>query len=503
MRICTKHLFLLLFFCTTGVYANTSNLSDEKPVTGIFPEKMLVILAEFKNVSIMNYDFVVPEPQQTFHRLFNEVSFSYDGATGSVRDYYSDNSMKLYAPEFVVVGPVRLPESKSFYGSNIAGGYDKAPGTMVFHACQAASEAGLVNFSEFDSDGDGLVDNVLVIYSGLSEADGAPSINLWPIAGYLSELNPYENDDIYPLELDGVTVNRFIISSELHGKEGEVLTGIGSIAHELGHVFGLVDLYDTVNGNGGLLGWSIMANGSYNNGGKTPPYLNAFEREWLGWGEADVLVENGTYSLSSIGENRFYRINTSNPDEYFLLENRQPTDWDAPLQGHGLLIYHIDLSDPEAFCNNRANGNPEHQYVDILEADGTAHQNSYDGDTFPGSTGKTEFGDNTTPSSILWSGDNLNKSIREITEKDGIISFRFTDHSQSAINIIKENKIYADGNRVYIDCDKPGSILYVYNAQGQIVRSLPATSPTTAMELPKGQFYIIKLNNNTYKLYLH
>lgn len=492
-------LFVLLFLSSNiRIYSQ-----EEKPITGIFPEKMLVILAEFKNVSIINYDFVVTNPRQTFDRMFNEKDFSYEKATGSVKDYFRENSMGKYNPDFVVVGPVRLPESKSYYGGNIVGGYDKAPGTMVFHACQEVAKAGLVDFSEFDSDKDGFVDNVLVIYSGLSEADGAPAINLWPIAGNLELLNPYEDTEIYPLEIDGVIVDRFIITSELRGKEGENITGIGSPTHELGHILGLPDLYNSVDGNGGLLGWSIMANGPFNNDGKTPPYMNAFEREWLGWGEAEVLTTSGEYTLTDISTNKFYRINTSNPKEYFLLENRQMNGWDSYLGGHGLLIYRIDLSNPEVFTNNIVNADDNHHYVDLIEADGIAHQDNYEGDPFPGSSGKTEFSDETSPSAILWSGDKLNKAITNIKEKDGIISFQFTDYNDNAIYSPDDNiKIYTIGQTLYIETDETNSIAEIYNLQGQMIQSLNILNGRAEINILSKEAVIIRINNKSYKIIL-
>ena len=56
-------------------------------------------------------------------------------------------------------------------------------------------------------------------------------------------------------------------------------------------------------------------------------------------------------------------------NEYFLLENRQKTGWDAYLPGQGMLIWHID-DVPEVWQKNEVNNNAAHQHVDIIEANG-------------------------------------------------------------------------------------------------------------------------------------
>jgi len=469
---------------------------------GKFPPRVLVILAEFQNVSILNYEFVVPDPQQTFSDLFNQEGYAYDGATGSVKDYFRDNSLGLYEPEFTVTGPVKLPRTKSYYGTNVQG-VDKAPGAMIYDACVALAETGTINFSDFDSDGDGEVDVVIVIYSGLSEADGAPEVNIWPIAGTLQELNPYEEDEIYPLMLDGVLINRFIASSELRGATGTDITGVGTVIHEMGHVLGLPDLYNTVTSNGGLLGWSLMANGTYLNEGRTPPALSAFEREALGWGSPVELEIAGEYVLSSIETNHFYRINSEAIEtEYFLLENRQQTGWDSYLEGHGMLIYHIDLSDPDAFYTNRVNADEAHPYVAIKVADGVLHQANYSGDPFPGTTGKNSFGDDTSPSSRLWDGTPLDKPVSDITETAGKIRFQFENHTSSVRESHTITHYYVANQMLYIETESICPFVELYNGNGMKLGHYVLTEGRAEITLSPGNFYILKIDSQRYKVIL-
>ena len=64
------------------------------------PSKTLVILAAFKDVAFNDTD---EASRQYFDNLLNQEGYSANGATGSVRDYYSENSGGLYVPQFVVV----------------------------------------------------------------------------------------------------------------------------------------------------------------------------------------------------------------------------------------------------------------------------------------------------------------------------------------------------------------------------------------------------------------
>ena len=118
--------------------------------------------------------------------MLNTPGYSENGATGSAADYFKDNSGGKFSPEFVVVGPVLLPKEMGFYGENKTATYEPNARQMIIDACQIAAEQGLVNFKEFDSDNDGIVDNVYVFYAGYDEAAaGAPEEAVWAHEGTL------------------------------------------------------------------------------------------------------------------------------------------------------------------------------------------------------------------------------------------------------------------------------------------------------------------------------
>ena len=167
--------------------------------------------------------------------------------------------------------------------------------------------------------------------------------------------------------------------------------------------------------------------GNYNNNSRTPAAYGAFERNALGWNEPRVLDGPADIELEHIlGSNESCLIPTEKDTEFFLLENRQKKGWDAYVPGAGMLIWHIDYNS-RVWQNNKVNINRSHQYVDIVEAGGTANNGinsamrSY---TFPGSKNVTNFTSSTTPALKSWAGKAIDLPITDIKESNGKISFK-------------------------------------------------------------------------------
>lgn len=372
-----------------------------------------------------------------FDRWLNEKGYSQNGGTGSVKDYYRDNSMGQFVPNFHVVGPYTLAHEAAYYGGNDASGSDQDPRAMVREACELAKQnnPGL-DFSQFDNDGDGLVDNVYVIYAGYSEASTANDDDIWPHTWYMG-------DDRF--KIDGVTVNNYSCSAELVGQPGSpkapTMDGIGTFTHEFGHILGLKDMYDTddyVNGYGTDPGkYSLFASGSYNNSSRTPPCLMAFERLQLGWMSegADIVQLKGAedVTLDNLSTNTARYIDCQpgrkpgTGHEWMVLENRQQTGWDKYIPAHGLLIYHYDYTAEmveKYWSVNGPNNNAAHRCLYIKAADGTDDNSSRSGDTYPGSSANTEFTDDTEPGARNWAGQPTGVPVTNITERDGKVLFQ-------------------------------------------------------------------------------
>lgn len=432
------------------------------PVTG--SPKVVVILVEYADKSM-----VVSNPYDYFNNMLNQEGFNTYGGTGSAIDFFKECSGGVFTPSFDVYGPVTLSHNMAYYGGNGWSGSDERAADMIVEACQMLDDE--VDFSQYDCNGDGKIDNVYVFYAGRGEASGGSEDTVWPHSWNVT-YGGFTN-----VMLDGVQLDRYACSNE---NEGTRPDGIGTFVHEFSHVMGLPDLYATSYTGAFTPGsWSCMDYGPYNNNGRTPPLYGAFERYALGWMEP--LEINGPLSatLESIGSNRAGIIKTSNSNEFFLLENRQQVSWDTYIPGHGMLIWHVQYNE-DIWSGNRVNNTPSHQYVDIEEADGTQNEYTRDGDSFPGTNKVTSFTDNTKPSMKTWSGQALELPITEIAENNGIITFKVcgggTNAALDKVEVLEAENItdvsftakwkYEEGNTYYLTIftrDDNGKVEYILN----------------------------------------
>ena len=225
---------------------------------GLYAEQQQQLMAQARRAQASS-----PRHLRFFSRKMNEEGFSYNGATGSCRDYYVDQSDGLFQPTFDVVGPIKLKHNMAYYGSN--GGVNSSdirPHEMVVEASTYAHDSLGVDFNLYDNNHDGTVDFVYVYYAGYAESYGAATYTIWPHASNLTQLGIYAS-------FDGVMLDRYACSSELRYTTGTEAEGIGTFCHEFGHVLGLPDMYDTMYSAETLGSWDLMCSGSYNNDSRT------------------------------------------------------------------------------------------------------------------------------------------------------------------------------------------------------------------------------------------
>ncbi|MDE5790343.1 MAG: M6 family metalloprotease domain-containing protein [Muribaculaceae bacterium] len=393
---------------------------EDEEWRGLFPgtffpvrgkQKALVILVEYADVKM-----TLPDAADYFSRMLNEPGFSDYGATGSVADYFRECSSGIFDPEFDLYGPVTLSQNRAYYGGNDFYGRDQRPQEMVIEACRQLE--GKVDFSEYDRDGDGVIDNVFIFYAGEGESNGAATETVWP---HSFNISSYPGG---PYLFNGVVLDRYACSYEWDMDHPD---GVGTIIHEFSHVMGLPDLYATTLVNSFTPGpWSVLDYGPYNNKGRTPPLYSVYERNALGWIEPIAIETPVDATLYPISTNQGGIIRTPRKEEYYLIENRQKEGWDEYLPGHGMLIWHIDY-DRQAWASNGVNNNYGHQRVDLIEADWEETLATRAGDAFPGTAGITEFTDDTKPSMITWEGERLGIPLTSITEHpDGSVKFKIS-----------------------------------------------------------------------------
>lgn len=278
------------------------------PCTG--SPRGLVLLIEYSDVY-----FTVENPNESFHRMLNEPGYSDIGAWGSARDWFIANSNGRFTPEFDVVGPIRLSKPRAYYGAN-KGSEDVRPEMMIIEACGIVADE--VDFSKYDEDNDGIIDNIFAFYAGYGEnlGVGAPAECIWPHSWDIMEATSV------PYYFNGKRLNHYACTNEID--LSDTMDGIGTFVHEFSHVMGLPDLYATNYSFAFTPGkWSVMDEGPYNNNSRTPPYYSAFERLSLGWLDPVKIDRGANIKIPPIEENRAYWIATENENEYYLLENRQ------------------------------------------------------------------------------------------------------------------------------------------------------------------------------------
>jgi len=373
--------------------------------------KSLVILVNFQN---MKFKYKLED----FQKMLTESGYSENGAIGSARDYFIASSDSVFAPQFDCYGPYTISQDYEYYGGHTSSGNDANAAMMIVEACQKAAEAG-VDLTQYDTDGDGRLDNVFVYYAGHNEAEHGGENTIWP----------HRSKVMGDQRVQGKRIYDYACTSELRGASGTSMCGIGTFCHEFGHVLGLPDYYDTDYQYYTIGDWSIMCNGSYNGNGKTPPSYTAGERFQLGWSIPEQLDREGSYTVEPVEtSNKIYLLakdkhnlnfDLPNQNEYWLLENRQHVGWDANancLTATGLLIWHINYSS-SAWGSNRPNNSKPFGYC--LDAAGGDKGFSAASDPYPGSRNVRSF----TPT--LYSGEVLEQPITGIMEANKNIVFTF------------------------------------------------------------------------------
>ncbi len=460
-------------------------LTTTFPSTG--PPRALVVLVQYADVK-----FTIPDPKAHYERLLNQPGFSDNGAVGSARDYFTTCSMGQFVPQFDIYGPITLKNRQYYYGANDSYGDDMYAYEMAIEACEQLDNE--IDFNTYDTDGDGLIDNVYVFYAGKGEANGGSKNTVWPHSWDMSEA------DVFPM-FDGVRLDHYACSNELYTSDypyNETLyEGIGTFCHEFSHVLGLPDLYCTTYASAYTPGeWTLLDHGSYNGDGHVPPLYTAFERLSMGWMEPTVLTGPDDITLNPIVENKAYLIPTENDNEFFLLENRQQEGFDKDIPGHGMLVWHIDYDDTK-WQANEVNNTSSHQCVDIEEADNSqsSYKTSRSGETFPGARKKTSFTDATSPNMRSWEGTALNMPLTEIAETpDGLITLKVAGGRAAGIGsaAADNNSGYMmNGRRVLAD---DGGTVTVYTAAGGIV------GQGRSVEVPAPGVYIVAAGSTRSKI---
>lgn len=404
----------------------------------------LVILVEFNDMKFSRDDY-----KEIMNDMINKKDYTgYDNEqfTGSMRDYFYDNSNGKFDPQFDIAGPYTVNYSQ--YDGN-----DKAR-TIMEAAVDSADVD--VNFKNYDCDGDGTVDVIYFIFAGYaSNFSGNDKRLIWPHKTALINYYVWDGHQFGKIVKDDVNLGACACSTEMYGWVNNPSTlkinGIGTICHEFSHVLGLPDFYVTDYSHNNHPGdWSVMAGGNDNNYGRDPVGYSLYERWAVGFCEEPETINTvSDYTLPPLFQDqKGYRINTPNENEFFLLENRQKDlfKWDKYLPGSGMLVFRVDRSDLKPWNENKVNNDSTHLYYKLIRARGDNGNASNSDDVFPFyNRGQREWlytslTNYTSPANLkTWDGKDNDFGIIDIKMNNGIITFRLTDYTETAIPDIKLN----------------------------------------------------------------
>jgi len=368
----------------------------------------------------------------SMYNYFNEISYGLSNITSTfypnnndtiIISYQDAHTRNYYRPESIV-GDSGYCEVYPCYTER-----EYRENALIMNALNYVKSQIPVSLN-LDGNNDGNVDNICFIVRG--NVGGYTEWNkiLWPHKGSLA---PYTN----------YTINSKYVRD--YNFQFELNLDVEVICHEMCHTLGAPDLYHYTNpydmiplGN-----WDIMCIGN-----TIPVSICAYTKyKYMGFiNEIPIIASSGHYTLQPIisSTNNCYKIQSSNPNEYFVLEFRQKTGtFESNLPGTGLLIYRINNS--VAYGNSQ--GPPDEVY--LYRPNGTLTNNgNYTIANFNSANSRSIFNSLSNPNSFLSDGSIENFVIKNIIVSENNISFDIRLCSNTDITLSNTNMLPEVSNAV-------------------------------------------------------
>ena len=423
---------------------------DVNPYVG--ERHQLVVLVSFSDLS-----FKDTNPLPWWNRIFNEQGFNEGSFVGSVYDYFYAQSYGQLSLNFDL-HHVSLGNSYVEYRSTQ---YDDENSKYLVHDIVDVLETKDIDWSQYDWDGDGYIDQLLIVYAGKGMNDGGGSNTIWPHQWWLSQHDNTTTRTVSSGDRQYV-IDCYCCVQELASGSR---SSFGTICHEYSHCFGLPDFYV---GNTMYVGkWDLMDYGNNNGNGYCPCNYSAHERMLMGWLTPMELTDGTTITnLPALSDNpqAFLIRNEGYENEYYMVENRQQQGWDQEIPGSGIVVFHIDYSeDVWTGIDDMPNWGTNKRYT-IIPANNRSATSSASGWAYP-------YGDNnqltneSTPASTLIHANSdgrklMSKPLTNIMLTGGLASFDFMGGSTGILeqSMLRKPEIIFDYGPIYIIRCKQGEI---------------------------------------------
>ncbi|OGP73777.1 MAG: hypothetical protein A2V86_01375 [Deltaproteobacteria bacterium RBG_16_49_23] len=271
------------------------------------------------------------------------------------------------------------------------------------------------DFAQYDNDSDGIIDYLIVIWTG---SHGAWSSFWW---GYKT----WFGDSTF--RLDGKRLGDYSWQWESYNYPSGAFDP-KVVIHETGHALGLPDYYDyddAVGPDGGVGDLDMMDGNKGDHNCFSKFLLDWISPQAYGLGTHAVMLNSSGTSQDAIVV--MPGAVQGNPfGEFFMIQNRNRVGNDTPFPGDGLLIWHVDARLNAGGTNFLYdNSDTEHKLLRLMEADGLEEIEFGNGIGDAGDyfvAGKT-FGPNTSPNSNRYDGGLTGLLVDNISTPGATMSF--------------------------------------------------------------------------------
>jgi M6 family metalloprotease-like protein len=359
-------------------------------------------------------------PPSNVDNFCNQVGYTGYGNNGSVRDYFYDVSDgHLVYTNYVPPAYYRAAHPKTYYEDpNIS--YGTRARELIIEALNDL-ESGGFDFSQYDANGDGLVDGINCFYAGYTR--NAWAEGLWP-----------HSWTVY-WSADGVQTYKYQISDM-----GSSLS-LGTFCHENGHMICYwPDLYDYDYDSRGTGAFCLMSS----TGSTNPREPCAPLKDISGWSVTDLLTSPAAGLSVSAGVNHFYKYpHPTDSSEYYMIENRQQSGRDTTIADSGIAIWHVDTTGDNSYQQMTCT---LHYQVTLVQADGDwdleNDRNSGDSTDLWAAPTYTTFDSLTTPAATWWCDGNAGLTIDGVSESGETMTFNF---GRDGLGVSPGSDVFASG----------------------------------------------------------